>query len=268
MDKRSIALTSPECDKVSQFLEQLDLTADQAQVFTYLHALGPTSVLSLSKALATGRTRLYPILESLAGRQLIIIHERHYGTTYEAASPQALEFLVHEREIKVGHLRDELFDVQNALLQLSGQVTKGSRVAEYRGVDGLKQINFNLTKAVDEFCVFEVARLDEHEGMTESFSNRLRETWLEKKIVSRDLTNNPKWQRHSPAQPAYVKVQRGCYVEPSVFEISLETFVYNNCVAYLHYEEGQIFGVEVYNEKLANQQKQLFEIVWSQGTEL
>ncbi len=249
-------------------MERLDLTVDQSQVFTYLHALGPTSVLSLSKALSTGRTRLYPILESLARQQLIIIHERHYGTTYEAASPQALEFLVHEREVQAEHLRDELFDVQNALRQLSGQVTKGSRVAEYRGVDGLKQINFNLTKAVGEFCVFEVAHLDEHEGMSESFANRLRETWLEKKIVSRDLTNNPSWQRHSPTQPAYVNVQRGCYIQPSVFEISLETFVYNNCVAYLHYEEGQIFGVEVYNENLANQQKQLFELVWAQGTEL
>lgn len=247
---------------------RLNLTEDQAQVYTYLHVLGPSSVLALSKALSTGRTRLYPILDALAALHLVIVHDRHYGTTYEAASPQSLEFLVHEKETTVENLREELFDAQNALRQLSAQSTRGSRVVEYRGVDGLKQINFNATKAVKEFCIYEVAHLDEHQNMPASFVNRLRQTWFDKNITSRDLTNNPDWQRHSIGQPKYEKLQRASYIDPKIFTIELETYVYNNCIAYLHYEEDEIFGVEIYNENLARQQKQLFEILWSMGTEI
>lgn len=266
MTHQPIEIMSESNDVITNYLQKLDLNEDQAELFVYLNVLGPSTVLALSKALKTGRTRLYPVLESLADMGLVVIHERHYGTTYEALTPQALEFLVHEKETQAQSLREELFDVQNALLQLSGTTTKGSKVIEYKGPDGLKQINFNLTKAHKEFCVYEVAHLDEHIGMPASFVNRLRRTWIDKKITSRDLTNNTGWKPHNEIGDPDHKYQQASLISPDIFCIELETLVYNDCIAYLQYDKGEVFGVEIYNEMLAAQQKQLFNLVWAQGT--
>jgi hypothetical protein len=44
-----------------------------------------------------------------------------------------------------------------------------------------------------------------------------------------------------------------------------ETYIYDNVVGLLSYESDDIFGVEIYSEKLARQQTQLFNLLWSQA---
>ena len=134
-------------------------------------------------------------------------------------------------------------------------------------MDGLKQINFNLSKADKEFRVFELARLDEHEVLPKSFVQRMRDTYITNKLTSFDLTNNKNWKFNINALDPENIYQRGCYISPDVFEIRTETYIYNDCIAYLRYEENDIFGVEIYNADLSAQQKQLFDLVWAQGKE-
>ena len=65
---------------------------------------------------------------------------------------------------------------------------------------------------------------------------------------------------------AYHKSSKARYIDPKVFTIEFETYIYNNCVALLNYEKDDIFGVEIYNEKLVHQQKQLFNLLWAMST--
>ncbi|MBI5452275.1 hypothetical protein HY945_02345 [Candidatus Gottesmanbacteria bacterium] len=44
--------------------------------------------------------------------------------------------------------------------------------------------------------------------------------------------------------------------------------IYNEIVSIYHWHEGEIFGVEIYNEKVANMQRQLFEMVWRMAGKL
>ena len=95
-------------DKVVVYLKQLGLERDQALVYLYLLQNGQDTVLGISKGIKTGRTKLYPLLEDLSERQLVVIHERHYGTSYEAQKPEVIEFLVSEHERKTEALRNTL----------------------------------------------------------------------------------------------------------------------------------------------------------------
>ena len=52
------------------------------------------------------------------------------------------------------------------------------------------------------------------------------------------------------------------------FKIEFETYIYNNVVALLSYDKDDIFGVEIHNDKLARQQEQLFDLLWSQAKSL
>lgn len=249
--------------KVVRYLERLGLDDEQAQAYVWLLQNGPNTVLSISRGLKTGRTKLYPLLEDLTQKQLITIHERHYGTSYEAQPPHVIEFLVSEHERQTEALRSNLPAVTNILGRMQLQAPTASRIVEYRGVDGLKQMNFNLTKAENEYRVFELAGLDKHLGT--HFAEKMRQRMKAKQLKTHDLTNNPR----RDAEPG-VSENRNLvrYIDPKVFEIRFETYIYNNCVALLNYDREDIFGVEIYNDKLVAQQKQLFDLLWSLAKDL
>jgi sugar-specific transcriptional regulator TrmB len=249
--------------KVVSYLKQLGFSTEEAAVYLYLLEHGPSSVLAISRGISSGRTKLYPLLEELTAKQLVITHERHYGTSYEAQSPSALEFLVLERERKADGLRKNLPAVLSALSGLQTDSPSTSRVAEYHGVDGLKQMNFNLTKADGEYRVFELSGLDKHLG--KHFADKMRDITKDKKTKSYDLTNNPRRTAEPGTDNTNAAVR---YIEPNVFTIEFETYIYNNCVALLSYNRDDIFGVELYNDKLARQQTQLFDLLWRQAQPL
>lgn len=247
-------------NKVVRYLKQLGLEREQALVYLFLLQNGPNTVLAISRGLKTGRTKLYPLLEELAEKQLIHVHERHYGTSYEAQPPEVLDFLVHEHERKAEALRSSLPAALNILKNISQESPTHTKTVEYRGVDGLKQMNFNLSKASSEFRVFELAGLDKHLGG--HFAQKMRERYQERNIKSFDLTNNPNRPDEPGLESPNAKFQ---YVNPEIFKIEFETYIYDNVVGLLNYENEDIFGVEIYSEKLARQQTQLFNLIWNQA---
>jgi bisphosphoglycerate-independent phosphoglycerate mutase (AlkP superfamily) len=52
------------------------------------------------------------------------------------------------------------------------------------------------------------------------------------------------------------------YIDPKKFEIKTEILIYNEVVAMYDFRK-EIFCVEIYNQNLAEMQKQLFEFIWN-----
>lgn len=249
--------------KVVGYLKQLGLKHEEALVYLFLLQHGPQTVLTISKGLKTGRTKLYPLLEELSEKQLAVIHERHYGTTYEAQKPDVIEFLVSEHERKAEGLRSSLPAAVNILEGLRLRSPTHTKIIEYKGIDGLKQMNFNLSKATSEFRVFELAGLDKHLG--KHFAEKMRGRYQERALKSFDLTNNPNRSNEPGIESPHAQTR---YIAPKVFKIEFETYIYDNVVGLLSYENQDIFGVEIYSEKLARQQTQLFNLIWNQADKL
>lgn len=253
-----MAVDNSVLKKLVGYFKHLDIEHELANIYLFLLQNGPQTVLAISRGLKTGRTKLYPALEELADKQLVTIHERHYGTSYEAQPPETVEFLVSEMERESAALRSDLPAALNLMKQLQVQSPATSRIAEYRGVDGLKQMNYNLTKATGEYRVFELAGLDKHLG--KHFAEKMRESYNEKNLTTYDLTNNPSRTSEPGIDRPESQVR---YIDPNIFTIEFETFIYNNVVALLSYDKDDIFGIEIYNDKLARQQKQIFDLLWS-----
>ncbi len=247
--------------KTVEYMRQLGLLTDEITAYLFLLQHGPQTVLSLSRGLKTGRTKLYPLLEKLADNQLITVHERHYGTSYEAHDPEVIDFLVNEREQQVRNLREQLPSALHQLQELRQESPTTSKIIEYRGVDGLKQMNWNLTKAEKEFRVLELSGLDKHLG--KHFADKMRSRFNEKGLTSYDLTNRKNRSREPGAESDQAFTR---YIDPKLFTIEFETYIYNNVVTLLSYDSNDVFGVEIHNDKLARQQKQLFDLLWSQAS--
>jgi sugar-specific transcriptional regulator TrmB len=248
--------------KLVAFLKQLGLDDEQAKVYLYLQQYGASTVLAISRGLETGRTKLYPALEEMVKKQVVATHERNYGTTFEALPPENLEFLVSELERKADIARHNFKESIHAFGQLRASSPSGSKVVEYSGLDGLKQMNWNLvSKAKGHYKVFELEALASHAGFNKHFKDKLDAIEVKNKLATYDITNNPTRTAIKSEVPG--RVNNFAYIDPKVFKIQFETYIYNNVVALLSYEKDDIFGVEIHNDKLADQQKQLFDLVWS-----
>lgn len=261
-------MKTPLGQKVLRYLEELGCSREQGLAYLALVSSGPQSVLGLSRKLRTGRTKLYPLLDTLVAKQLVVAHARHYGTTYEALPASSLEFLVAEAESKAAHLRSALPAAAQLIDQLAPPALKGTQVMEYRGIDGLKQVNWNLTKAKERFLVFERANLDQHVNINVQFAEKLRFFWAASKIASYDITNNPHSQIKTKCIEYKKHYSKTVYVAPDIFKIQFESYIYNDCVTLVKYEKPDLVAVEIHNADFARQQEQLFWVIWKMGRRL
>jgi hypothetical protein len=60
----------------------------------------------------------------------------------------------------------------------------------------------------------------------------------------------------------------GRYVPPGVFPITHSTTVYNDVTSYFNWKDGEIFGIEIHNQEIADAQRRFFEMLWQQGIEI
>lgn len=240
--------------KVVRFLEHLDLSPEQAAAYISLLRYGPQTVLSLSRSLKTGRTKLYPLLEDLTAKQLVVMHERHYGTSYEASSPETLELLVAEKEQAAAELRGQLKVASHTLKQWQLGAPTTSRIVEYQGSDGFKQMNWNQTKSLGDVRILRLPLLAKHLGA--HFTEKLQAAMSQKNITALTLTNDRD----------QLATHNARYINSTLLTINYEMYIYNNCVGIINHTNNEMSGVEVYNEQFAHQQRQFFDLIWHQAS--
>jgi sugar-specific transcriptional regulator TrmB len=239
--------------KVVDYLGQLGLTTDQVSVYLYLLQHGPHTVLALSRGLKTGRTKLYPLLDELADKQLVTVRERHYGTDYEAGSPATLEFLVNGQEQSVQAARKGLPAALHSLQMLQKSSPATAQLIEYRGLDGIKQIHWNLNKAKTGLRILEVPAISKQIG--KHLTDKLHQEVRERSNLHIQVLSNKK----NPVVPCH-------YLDPKLFAIEFETYIYNNTVALVAYEKTAFYGIEIHSRHLSRQYIQLFDLLWQQRT--
>lgn len=140
VDKKSLT-------KVVAYLRHLGLSTEETDAYVYLLQHGAHTVLTLSRGLKTGRTKLYPLLDDLAAKQLVIIHERHYGTSYEASDPAKLEHLVAQQEKQAATLRSDLLGTVDTLSTLR---PNRPQIEQYSGLNGIKQLYWAMSQSTAE----------------------------------------------------------------------------------------------------------------------
>jgi len=240
--------------KVVGYFEQLGVTAEQTTAYLSLLHSGPQTVLQLSRATGTGRTKLYPLLSELSKKRLVRQHERHYGTSYEALPPDTIETLVQEKELEAMQLRGGLAAIRRDLEKIQPVPSSAFRIAEFTGTDGAKQLLFNLSKTPGEILMFDggiQSRLDS------PFLHKLRTALATKNTVVRRLNNGNVLQKIGAVSRL---------ITPASCPIEHDTYIYANSVAFLSVQGGEIAGAEITGSLLARQYRSLFDLAWAQAT--
>jgi sugar-specific transcriptional regulator TrmB len=247
------------------YLARLDIEAVATRIYIELFTLGPVSALQLAKATKISRTQVYRHLETLQHQGLVSSEQLSYGTLFRALPLQNLEAAIADREATTAALKNDLGAMSELLQHLSGSSGPTATTQHYYGIAGLKQANWNLTKADQEYRVFEVAHISQH--LDKAFARRYRERCIERQLTSYDLTNSTsitaaEIEPFSPSRTHYR------HIPPEILAINFEVYIYNDVVALLDYQKGHEHALEIHHPTLHQMMRQLYETMWQLGQPL
>lgn len=246
-------------------LEVFGLTDETSRLYLSLLKSGPQGIMAIVKQLNLGRNVAYRLLEELTEKQLVSVANKSFGKKYSALAPSAFEGVIARREAETSKMRGTLTGLVANLEALAGGEAK-SRIIHYDGIEGLKQVNWNLTKAKKEFRVFELEHLSNY--LDESFAEKARRIWAERKITSYDITNHTSIEPYTKDLEYLHKYSKYRHIDKKILDIKFEMFIYNDVVTLLDYKSDHPQSVEIYNQSLSDMQRQLFDVIWSQAQEM
>lgn len=252
-----------------EYFAKLGLEPGVADAYIALDTYGPQSLLQLARNANIERTRLYRLLDTLTESQLVEIDVEYKRKIYKAAPLSNLQILLTKKEQEVQQLHQDLSVLQAAHPGKSHH-SPTTHVQFYRGVEGVKQMFWNETKAKSEALsiLYENMQGRTNAAFFDRWVARCNETNRRFRSVVGDhfLESQRTWyERHDNQR---LQHWEGKYIAPSIFPIKHSMVTYDDVVAYFNWKDGEIFGVEVHNAEIAATQRQFFEMLWQQAQPL
>lgn len=254
-------------DSLQKLLQPFGLSIDESRVFIDMLERNETSPLALSKATGISRTKMYTILDRLVELGLVNITGKKNARRYIANSYTQLEVLVNKKRSEVEMLESSLPTIFQQLSSLELAKATQSKIVNYKGLDGLKTVTWNSTRAKDTLRVFELAS-DLGAFLDFDFSERVRIEFVKRKLRhSFQLTNYTKINPWSNIED-FVDIWESRYIDPKELHFSTEIIVYNDVVAMYQFRDKEIFCIEIYNNDLATTQKNVFDFLWKRAQKM
>lgn len=253
-------------DAIKTYLSKLGLEPEIADMYLALHAHGPQSISALSRSSGVERTRIYRLLDTMKEANLVEVEVHDKRSTVKAAHIGNLQTMLSKREQELRSLQDELREIEHGFTHntISSELTK---VHFYQGLDGNKQMFWNQTRATTETLGIL------YENMQNKTNSAYFERWV-RKCNERNLhfrgiigqhfveTQQQWYASHSNERLEHWESR---YIDPQIFPITHSVVTYDDVVAYYNWRGGEIFGIEVINQEIADAQRRVFEMLWQQS---
>ncbi len=252
---------------ITRYFQQLGFTPEHARFYAALIEHGPQTLSELSRSAEIERTKLYRLLPELQAAHLVVVDSEYKHGILEAAPLDNLELLLAERDSELQLLKQELPLLKQSL-QPSVQQDPKTKIQFYRGTSGIKQMLWNETAATTEI----IGLL--HQGLQQYTGAVFFDRWVAKcnsrSVTSRSIVNeqffDQQTQWHQTHTSTKLQHWQGRLIPVDTFAITHSMVVYDNVLAYFNWQSGgEVFGVELHNQQLADTQRQFFELLWEQA---
>ena len=254
---------------VSQYLSALGFDQIATKLYLALVKNGPMSLLAASRTTGVERTKLYRIVEELERKGLVEQMQEYKRRVIRAVDINKIELLVKEREIQNNFLTYSLPAFSETIKSLTGTFP-GQKVIYYRGVEGIRQLSWNILQAQGMYRTYSFRYWNDLLG--DAFTVKLGDELGKKNFPVHDLYSDEyvefiiEWFRTGhKLPPGDWHNWESHYIPSKILTINLNIDIYNNTVAYYYWQGKEVFGAEIVNEKIAMFQKQVFDILWKTG---
>ncbi len=254
--------------KLKKFLNLLELSDEQTIIFLSILKNGSSTILQIARDTNFKRTNIYRLCEQLREKGYLIKHCQEHTTKYEAVSIDFLQIKIKEIEDKANLLKNKLEILKPSFQKMRAMQDNELKVIHYTGAEEVKQLVWNSLKARSIVKSFAYKTLSEPLGKL--FIVRWYNECLERKINSQLLANPGTFALKDNVdrftKEKYFKLPTEFWqtktIDSKIIRITQETFIYDNVYAIIQWNQRQIFGVEIYNQQVAEQQKAIFNTLW------
>lgn len=258
------AMIESNLSSIKQVLQDLKLSNETIDVYIYICKNGHSSVLNIASKTTISRTQVYRHLDALTKLNLVSEEKPHWGTYFYALPISNLngEIELQKQSLEEASLKlkaaegvfDKLFLNQNP-----------NQTINYRGISGLKQALWNVTKAEKEYKVFEVDHLSNLLDI--KFSRSMRQQQIDKQIKSYDISNQKihKKEELEPFDPNLSKLR---FIQPEILKIKFEIIIYNDVVTLIDYFKPEPVAIEIKNPALSLMMNQMHGAFWAMAKEV
>lgn len=255
---------------VNDLGELFQLSDDEVKILAKTLGSPSLTVVELSKATHIPRTQVYRLSESLAEKGLFrkIIDQKRIKWQAEPATQ--IEALVKEKVRHFAKLQASLPDILSSF-QISPHQTN-TEVKFYHGENGISQLVWHILEAKGEIVGYTYRDIDQVVG--HQFAQDFYLEIINKGLTIRDIYSDEYissiggWENaKKPAlpHPDWSKSCQSRYLPDSKLPICHQLDIYNDTVAFYNWHQGEVFGVEIINAKVAAFQRHLFNLVWDQA---
>lgn len=246
--------------KLLSHLSSFGLAKEEATLLIHLIMHGEQTALTVSKSLKIARTRVYRILDKLVSEGFVVEVIKEHGRSFKAANPERFDQYISEKKAALTTLENNVREVKDMISFLANTSPTASKIINYRGKDGIEQINWNSTKATETLRIFEQAQQME-QWMPHKKAERLREEFHTNRITVHQLVNVTKIPDYTRIT-GHVQDTTSRYLDPAILTLHNDIILYDNVVATYSKNNDELFGVEIYDNIVATTLKQMFDHFW------
>jgi len=247
----------------------LGLSEDEARIYHSLFGQQSLSIYQISRLSKVNRTSTYRILDTLEKKGFVHKSPKAKKLEYIATSLEWLELRLKEKKVQT-EKAFETFQENLPILKARSKYNQGEiNVIHYSGKKEVQQLLWNSLKAKKVLRAFGFRSSREALGL-----NFLLKWWnemvfrgFEYRMIANPETFKMKFQSEKLTKkkffkPNYWKIRS---IPESALPIQHEVLIFNDTYSILQWNSKQIFGVEIVNKVVAEQQKIYFDFFWEKA---
>lgn len=252
-------------NELTNYLIDLGFGLEQASVYLNLIEKGEATPLSISRDTGINRTKVYRLIEEMSEKKLLT-QEIGKNTTKVAATPiDQLKRLLADKQSHLELLSLGWKSVEELLGQMALEKKSETRVKFYHGKTGIEQMVWNVLKASGEIVGYTFRDLSHFVG--DKFMKEFAYEFRRRNLKMRDI-HGDEYLASLPIDNAWGSNMNSRYLSKNILAIPHQTDIFDDVVSFYSWNEGEVWGSEIYNPKVAQMQKQLFELAWEKAKKI
>ncbi len=252
---------------ITDYLSQLDYSPEAIFVYLALIKTGPSTLLKVSKESGIERTRLYRLIDEYIEKGIVEEVPAYKRKTIKAVDLNTIELLVNEKQSQAKSLSENLDVFSDAVKNYSSSYIPGVNVVYYRGIEGMKQMIWHITRATGLYRTYSYRFWNDIVG--DKFTLDINREMLLNNFKVHDLYSDQyikykeNWmQSHGKKPGGNWGFWNARFISEKVVKINQNIDIYNDIVAYSYWDGSDVFGLEIQNERVASMQKQVHDVLW------
>ena len=241
-------------EKLTNILENLGLTENEAKVYLASLSLGQSTILKISRTAEIKRTTIYSVIESLKQKGLMKIEIKGWKKLFVAESPEKLDVMIKNR-------REELKSSLPEFLALYNLQGEESFIKYYEGLEAVKSVYESMLRDVrphEDYLV--VTDSKEWYQLDEKFFLKYIQKRATLNVNTRVLLQDSETARH------FKKIEKNHNEKIKILPVN--TSLKTNLIIIprrivIHQLTPPILAIVIENKSVIQMHKELFELIWN-----